>query len=83
MISRVLRHEWRLLTADHALSVVLVAFALALAAGVASGLRWRSFLESSIAQAVTEERERYAALRSQSEAYDTADLATRGRDPAG
>jgi ABC-2 type transport system permease protein len=82
MIARVLRHEWRLLTADYALTVVLAAFGLTLAAGLASGLRWRSFLDTSIAQATTEEHERYRALRNQADAYDTAvDPDSRGRDP--
>lgn len=56
----VLRHEWRLLTSDASLRVVLVVIAIALAYGAFTGGRWMRAHEAGLERARTEERERLA-----------------------
>jgi ABC-2 type transport system permease protein len=60
MFSRILRHEWRTLTADTSLWLVVGVFALAIAYGTFNGVRWVRFQQQAIADASREERERFA-----------------------
>jgi ABC-2 type transport system permease protein len=61
MLSRILRHEWRLLTTDGSLWLLIAVFAAAIAYGTFNGVRWVRFQEAAVAEAAREERERYAA----------------------
>ncbi len=61
MSSRVLRHEWRLLTSDGSLWLLIAIFAAAIAYGTFNGVRWVRFQEAAIAEAAREERARYEA----------------------
>jgi ABC-2 type transport system permease protein len=60
MFSRILRHEWRTLTADRSLLLLAVVVALAIVYGTVNGARWVAFQQSAIAKADAEERERHA-----------------------
>jgi ABC-2 type transport system permease protein len=59
MYARLLRHEWRSLTADAALWMVLAAFAASIGYGTFNGVRWVAFQRAAIAQAQQEERQRF------------------------
>ncbi len=61
MFTRILRHEWRLLTADGAIWLTVVIGALAIGYGTFNGVRWISFQQAAIAETAREERERFAA----------------------
>jgi hypothetical protein len=61
MFSRILRHEWRLLTADGSLWLVIGIVAVAIAYGAFNGVRWVRFQDAAIAETAHEERERFAA----------------------
>lgn len=61
MLRRIVRHEWRLLTADGSIWVVVGIFALAMAYGTFNGARWVRFQHVAIEEASAEERERFAA----------------------
>jgi ABC-2 type transport system permease protein len=65
MIGRIIRHEWRTLTADATLWVTGLAFAAAIAYGVANGARWVEFQRSALTAAAQEEAERYEALQTE------------------
>jgi ABC-2 type transport system permease protein len=65
MFSRILRHEWRALSADATLWAVIAIFAAAIGYGVWNGTRWASFQKSALASAAAEEHERYGRLRAQ------------------
>lgn len=56
MLIRILRHEWRMLTRDSTLAIVTGVLAVALASGLANGMRWRTSQESAIDDALREER---------------------------
>src|SRR5688572_19744619 len=60
MFSRILRHEWRTLTADTSLLLLAGVFALAIGYGTVNGARWIAFQRSAIADVATEERDRHA-----------------------
>lgn len=59
MMRRILRHEWRALTADRSWWTLLLVFALAIGYGAVTGVRWTRFQERAIADAVSEERARF------------------------
>jgi ABC-2 type transport system permease protein len=61
MFSRVLRHEWRLLTSDGSLWLVIGIFAVAIAYGTFNGVRWVRFQQAAIAETAREERDRFEA----------------------
>lgn len=61
MFSRILRHEWRLLTADGSLWLVIGIFAAAIAYGTFNGVRWVRFQQAAIAETAREEGGRFAA----------------------
>lgn len=65
MVSRVVRHEWRILAADATLWVIGLAFASAIVYGVANGAHWVGFQRQALAAAAGEERERYDALQAE------------------
>ena len=60
MFSRILRHEWRALTADKSLPLLTAIFALAIGYGTVNGARWTAFQLGAIARASAEELERHA-----------------------
>jgi ABC-2 type transport system permease protein len=59
VVKALLRHEWRSLTADASLWVVVAMFALAIGYGTVNGVRWVAFQEQAIAEAQQEETERF------------------------
>jgi ABC-2 type transport system permease protein len=61
MFARILRHEWRLLTTDGSLWLVIGIFAAAIAYGTFNGVRWVRFQHAAIAETAREERDRFAA----------------------
>lgn len=63
MFSRIMRHEWRVLRADAILWVVAAVFAVSVAYGTGQGRAWTTFQTTTIANAVAEQSERYAALQ--------------------
>jgi ABC-2 type transport system permease protein len=60
MLSRVIRHEWRLLLTDGSLWLVVGIFAAAIAYGTFNGVRWVRFQHAAIAETAREERDRFA-----------------------
>jgi ABC-2 type transport system permease protein len=60
-VRRILRHEWRLLTTDGSLWLVVGIFAVAIAYGTFNGARWVRFQQDAIAEAAREERDRFDA----------------------
>ena len=65
MLTRIIRHEWRSLTADATLAIVAAVFAGAVAYGVWTGTQWVSFQSTAIATATTEQSNRYRQLAGQ------------------
>lgn len=65
MVGRIIRHEWRALSADATLWVSGLAFASAIAYGVVNGTQWVGFQRQALAAAAAEEAERYAALQAE------------------
>ncbi|MGD9904714.1 MAG: ABC transporter permease, partial [Vicinamibacterales bacterium] len=65
MLARIIRHEWRALSADATLWVIGLAFAGAIAYGVTNGAQWVAFQQQALAAAAAEETERYAALQAE------------------
>lgn len=61
MFTRILRHEWRLLTTDGSLWLLVGIFAAAIAYGTFNGVRWVRFQHEALAEAAREERDRFAA----------------------
>lgn len=57
---RIWRHEWRSLTADALIWVLVLVFTLAAGYGLLNGVRWVRFQERAIADAAREERDRHA-----------------------
>lgn len=62
LASRVLRHEWRGLTADALVWILVSIFAVAGGYGLLNGMRWVAFQQTAIADATREERDRHAAF---------------------
>lgn len=62
MFSRILRHEWLALRADHTVWVIAAVFGIAIGYGVWNGARWVSFQRAALADAAAEESERYSKL---------------------
>jgi ABC-2 type transport system permease protein len=60
--SRILRHEWRGLTADALVGVLVAIFAIAAGYGLLNGVRWVAFQKAALAEATREERDRHAAF---------------------
>jgi ABC-2 type transport system permease protein len=60
VISRIVRHEWRLLAREGSLWLTVAIFALAIGYGMFNGTRWARFQHEAVAEAVREEQERFA-----------------------
>jgi ABC-2 type transport system permease protein len=65
MFRRMLRHEWRTLSRDATLWVLVGVFALAIGYATVNGARWVRFQQQAIADAEHEERERFAVHEAQ------------------
>jgi len=65
MFRRMLRHEWRALTSDATLWIVVGVFALSIGYGTLNGVRWVAFQQDAIAEAQREEQDRFAAQETQ------------------
>jgi len=65
ILSRILHHEWRTLTADAVLWVIVGVFALGIGYGVWNGSRWVAFQRAALATAAAEESARYHGLTTQ------------------
>lgn len=65
MFARILRHEWRTLSADATVWLVGGVFAAAIGYGVWNGVSWTAFQQRALAAAQAEETERYARLEQQ------------------
>jgi ABC-2 type transport system permease protein len=65
MISRIAKHEWRLMAAENTPWLVLLLLALTVGYGVANGIRWVGFQQAAIRRAFEEEGQRYAGLKQQ------------------
>jgi ABC-2 type transport system permease protein len=59
MLTRLLRHEWRSLSADASVWVVIGVFAAAIAYNTVNGVRWVAFQRAAIAEAKAEEQDRF------------------------
>jgi ABC-2 type transport system permease protein len=59
VVKALLRHEWRSLTADASLWLVVAMFAVAIGYGAFNGVRWVDFQQQAIAEAQQEEAERF------------------------
>lgn len=68
MLSRILRHEWRALSADATVWTIAAIFAAAIGYGVWNGGRWVSFQRSALQSASAEETARYDRLKAQVDA---------------
>lgn len=78
MLQRVMKHEWRLLTAERTAWVVVALFAVAIAAGVYNGARWVRFQKETINQLTQEERTRLDGILAQAR---NAELPTAANQP--
>jgi ABC-2 type transport system permease protein len=65
MFARIVRHEWRLLTADATVLVVTATFAAAIGYGVWNGARWIAFQRQALLEAEREEAQRFERLKAQ------------------
>lgn len=63
MVFRIIRHEWRLLTADRTAVVVGVAFGAMLMAAAVSGARWAAAQAAAVTDVVTAQDARYQEAR--------------------
>jgi len=59
VLNTILRHEWRSLSADASVWIVVAVFAGAIGYGTLNGARWVAFQQEAIAEAQQEEAERY------------------------
>lgn len=60
MFTRIVRHEWRMLTGDATIWWLIAIFALSIGYGAVNGTRWVRFQRDAIARAEAEEAERLA-----------------------
>lgn len=65
MLTRIMRHEWRLLVADRTLWVIVPLFALLIGYGVYNGLSWVRFQRATLDAAQEEERARFAKAKAE------------------
>src|SRR5688500_5507062 len=68
MFRRILRHEWRALSADATVWTVAAVFAVAIGYGVWNGSRWVTFQQAALQSAAAEEAARYDRLKAQAAA---------------
>lgn len=60
---RIIRHEWRCLSADRSVWIITLLFALIIGYGIYNGSVWARFQRGTIAAALAEEQERLSRLR--------------------
>ena len=65
MLFRIVKHEWRALSADATVWVIAGVFAVAIGYGVWNGARWVHFQQAALADAAAEESGRYARIQDQ------------------
>lgn len=65
MLTRIMKHEWRLLVADRTLWIIAPLFALLIGYGVYNGASWVSFQRSTLDAAQQEESERFAKAKTE------------------
>lgn len=65
MQSRILRHEWRALSADATVWLIAAVMGLAVGYGVWNGARWAKFQHAALDAAAVEEAARFDALKTQ------------------
>jgi ABC-2 type transport system permease protein len=63
MLTRILKHEWRNLTADRTAWVVLILFALVIGYALYKGQTWTRTQQASLAQMRADEQKRLAQIR--------------------
>jgi ABC-2 type transport system permease protein len=63
MFRRIIKHEWRNLTADRTAWVTLLLFAVVIGYALFKGQAWASHQKSALAQMRQEEQERYGEIR--------------------
>ena len=63
MLIRIIRHEWRNLTADRTAWVTLLLFALVIGYALFKGQVWARHQQSALAQMRQDEQERYGDIR--------------------
>jgi ABC-2 type transport system permease protein len=64
-ITRIIKHEWKILTADRTLWVIAPLFALLIGYGVYNGSSWTRFQQATLEAAKQEERERFARAKAE------------------
>jgi ABC-2 type transport system permease protein len=65
MLTRIAKHEWRILASDWTLGIVFLVFAVSIGYGAMNGVRWVSFQRQTIAAALDEEAGRMERIKSQ------------------
>jgi ABC-2 type transport system permease protein len=64
-LTRIIKHEWKILVADRTLWVVAPLFALLIGYGVYNGSSWMRFQDATLEAAKQEERERFARAKAE------------------
>jgi ABC-2 type transport system permease protein len=65
MLTRIIKHEWRLLLVDHVAQLVTLIFGLSMAYGMFNGVAWVRFQEATLERASRDESLRYEGLRAE------------------
>jgi len=81
MLSRIARHEWRIMSAENTPWLILLVLALAVGYAVANGIRWVAFQQTTLQRAFDEEARRYAGLKQQVIDIDTGRQRAPFNDP--
>lgn len=63
MLTRIMRHDWRLLAAERTLWAVSLLLALTIGYGVLNGASWVAFQERTLRAALAEEQERLTGIK--------------------
>src|SRR6266508_4576304 len=64
-LTRIIKHEWKILVADRTLWVIAPLFALLIGYGVYNGSSWMRFQDATLEAAKQEERERFARAKAE------------------
>src|ERR1700741_2056288 len=81
MLSRIARHEWRIMSAENTPWLILLVLALAVGYAVANGIHWVAFQQTTLQRAFDEEARRYAGLKQQVIDIDTGRQRAPFNDP--
>jgi ABC-2 type transport system permease protein len=81
LLTRIARHECRVLVAEKASWVVLVLLAVAISYGVANGLQSFDFQQTTLTRAAAEEAQRYDDLKQQVRRIDAGTMRAPFADP--